>query len=301
MMHLSFQDIDVIASRVARQITLQCTRGSVYGIPKGGVFAAYAVLKHLPSTFTMANEIEEASVIIDDIVDSGTTRTKAMTLAPNALFCSLLSKDDVTRYGELISSDEWVVFPWEGSHIGSAEDIVIRMLQYIGEDPQREGLLETPKRIVKAWGEWFGGYKMKEENIFKVFEDGAEGTDSMVIVKDIPFTSHCEHHGAQFHGVAHIGYIPDGKIVGLSKLARITHMYAKRFQVQERLGNQIADSIERNLNPLGVAVVLQAEHTCMSTRGVKVHGSTTITSAMRGAFRDEQETRNEFLSLIKGV
>lgn len=180
------------------------------------------------------------------------------------------------------------------------EKVVVEMLRIMGEDPSREGLLETPKRVIKAWKEWFDGYKMKESEIFKTFEDGAEGCSSLVIVKDIPFVSFCEHHIAQFSGVAHIGYIPSGRIVGLSKLARITQMYAHRLQVQERITNQIADSIVRNLAPLGVGVILQAEHTCMSSRGVRVHGSSTITSAMRGALMDEPSARAEFLTLIKG-
>lgn len=301
MTNLSFKDIDALAAILASKIKSQLSEGAIYGIPRGGIYAAYAVLKHLPKTFFLIDDIKAASIVIDDIVDSGTTRAKHLEINPQVLFCSLISKDDDTIHALTGKLDDWVVFPWEGSAKASGEDIVIRMLQYIGEDPKREGLLETPKRIVKAWGEWFAGYHMNEAQVFKVFEDGAENVDSMVIVRDIPFTSHCEHHGAQFHGRAHVGYIPNGKIVGLSKLARVTHMYAKRFQVQERLGNQIADAIERNLQPLGVGVIIQAEHTCMSSRGIRVHGSSTITSALRGAIRDEQDTRNEFLSLIKGV
>lgn len=181
------------------------------------------------------------------------------------------------------------------------ELLVEEMLAYIGEDPQREGLRETPARVVKAWNEWFDGYKMNEEDIFKVFKDGAENCDSVIIVKDIPVESFCEHHMAQFHGVAHVGYIPNGHIVGLSKIARLVRMYSHRLQVQERLTNQIADAMEFHLQALAVGVVITAQHTCMSSRGARVHGTSTITSAMRGAFRDEPEARAEFFSLIKGV
>ena len=179
------------------------------------------------------------------------------------------------------------------------ELLVRNMLRFIGENPERPGLLETPARVVKAWSEWFDGYHTDEAELYKVFDDGAEGADSLVIVKDIPVESFCEHHMAQFHGIAHVGYIPNGNIVGLSKLARVVRMYAHRLQVQERLTNQIADSLVNNLKPLGVAVVVKCAHTCMSSRGARVHGTQTITSAMRGAMMYDVTARAEFLSLIK--
>lgn len=178
------------------------------------------------------------------------------------------------------------------------EDIVLEMLKFIGEDPNREGLQETPSRVVKAWREWFDGYAMNEADLFTTFEDGAAKVDEMVIVKDIPVESFCEHHMAQFHGVAHVGYIPKGKIVGLSKIARLVRMYSHRLQVQERLTNQIADAMQNNLDPVGVIVVLSAAHTCMSSRGARVHGTVTLTSALRGALKDNPAARAEFFSLV---
>lgn len=182
-------------------------------------------------------------------------------------------------------------------HSYLAEDMVRQLLKYIGEDPDREGLQETPKRFLKAWKEWATGYTVDPASVFKVFEDGAKGCDEMVIVHNIPVVSKCEHHLADIIGVAHVGYIPDGKIVGLSKLARITEVFARRLQVQERLTVQIADTLAAHLQPKGVGVLIRASHACMSTRGVKIHGSLTTTSAMRGFLLTESAARKEFLDL----
>jgi GTP cyclohydrolase I len=172
------------------------------------------------------------------------------------------------------------------------------ILEAIGEDPNREGLLETPKRVARAYLELFAGYTIDPESVFTTFD--GETYDSMVIVKDIPFTSFCEHHMLPFTGVAHIGYVPDGRIVGLSKMGRLLDIYAKRLQVQERLTCQIADSIEEHLQPLGVMVVIEATHSCMCMRGIKKEGSATVTSAVRGVFLDDaKHSKAEFLAMIK--
>ena len=177
-------------------------------------------------------------------------------------------------------------------------EIVRKLLAYIGEDPDREGLRETPKRFLKAWAEYTSGYKGKPEDILKVFEDGAESVDEMVIVKDIPVYSMCEHHLAPFFGKAYVGYVPDRKILGLSKISRLVEMYARRLQVQERLTNQVADALEKHLQPLGVAVVIECRHMCMESRGIRHAGTGTVTSALRGSIKRSAETRKEFLSLI---
>lgn len=181
--------------------------------------------------------------------------------------------------------------------IDEAEHHVHELLRYLGEDPNREGLLETPARVVKAYGEWFAGYKQDPADLFKVFEDGAEGADEMVLLTDIPVFSHCEHHITPIVGVAHVAYIPKDKIVGISKLARVVDLFSRRLQVQERLTNQIADAIQTHLDPLGVAVVIRAKHFCMATRGVKTPNVDTTTSALRGVFK-EGTPRAEFLALI---
>jgi GTP cyclohydrolase I len=171
------------------------------------------------------------------------------------------------------------------------------ILVAIGEDPSREGIRETPRRIAEMYAEVFRGMKEDPREVLSVgFE---EGHNEMVILKDIPFYSICEHHLLPFYGMAHIGYIPKGRVVGASKLGRVVEILAKRPQLQERLTTQIADTIVEALQPQGVAVVIEAEHMCMTMRGVKQPGSNIVTSAMRGSFRTRAVTRAEFLSLIK--
>jgi GTP cyclohydrolase I len=177
-------------------------------------------------------------------------------------------------------------------------EMVRQLLRLIGEDPDREGLQETPLRFLKAMAEYTKGYREKPENVLKVFEDGGEGVDEMVIVRDIPVYSLCEHHLAPFFGKAYVGYVPDKKILGLSKISRLVEVYSRRLQVQERLTNQIADALAKHLQPLGVAVVIECRHLCMESRGVKHAGSSTVTSALRGSIKKNADTRKEFLSLI---
>lgn len=177
------------------------------------------------------------------------------------------------------------------------EIIKIReLLTYIGEDPNREGLLATPKRIIKSWKTLFGGYDQNIKDILTTFEEGT--CKEMVILKDIEFYSTCEHHFLPFSGVCHIAYIPNKKIVGVSKLARILEMFARRLQIQERLTTQIAECIMKELNAKGAMVICEAQHLCMTARGIQKQQSKMITSAIRGVF-EQSEVRNEFLSLIK--
>lgn len=161
----------------------------------------------------------------------------------------------------------------------------------------RGGLAETPDRVAKAWEFWTGGYGGNAAEILKVFEDGAEHYDEMVIVKDIPLYSHCEHHLAAIFGTATVAYIPSGRIVGLSKLSRLVDMHARRLQVQERLTNDIAADLDTHLKPLGVGVLVRARHMCMESRGLCQQGHHTITSSLRGAIKNQPETRAEFMAL----
>jgi GTP cyclohydrolase I len=177
-------------------------------------------------------------------------------------------------------------------------EMVRQLLRLIGEDPDREGLQETPLRFLKAMTEYTKGYRERPEDVLKVFEDGGEGVDEMVIVRDIPVYSLCEHHLAPFFGKAYVGYVPNKKILGLSKISRLVEVYSRRLQVQERLTNQIADAMAKHLQPLGVAVVLECRHMCMESRGVKHAGSSTVTSALRGSIKANLDTRKEFLTLI---
>lgn len=177
------------------------------------------------------------------------------------------------------------------------ERIVREMLRLIGEDPDREGLLETPARVVRMFEEIFAGYSVDPGDVLGVTFD--EQHEELVIVKDIVYYSQCEHHLAPFFGKVHIGYLPSGKIVGLSKLARLVDAVTRRLQVQERITSQIADILEERLHPHGVMVVVEGEHLCMCARGVKKPGSKTVTSAIRGEFRESAALRDEFLQLIR--
>ena len=179
-----------------------------------------------------------------------------------------------------------------------AEKAVRVLLEWTGDNPDREGLIETPKRVVKAYEQFFAGYNQDpEEVLMKTFEE-VEGYDEMVIVKDIRLESHCEHHMVPIIGVAHVGYIPNKRVVGISKLARIVDIFGKRLQTQETMTSQIANTIQNVLDPKGVAVVIDANHQCMSTRGVHKTTSSTVTSAMKGIFKENSVTRNEFLSFV---
>ena len=179
-----------------------------------------------------------------------------------------------------------------------AEDAVRTLLRYAGEDPTREGLLDTPRRVVEAYGDWFSGYALDpEEYLKRTFEEVA-GYDEMIVLRDISYESHCEHHMAPIIGKVHIGYLPDGAVVGISKLARVVEAYARRFQVQEKMTAQIARCIEKVLKPRGVGVVVEGSHECMTTRGIHKRGVSMVTSKMLGSFRDDARTRAEFLNFI---
>ena len=180
-----------------------------------------------------------------------------------------------------------------------AEAAVRTLLAWAGEDPAREGLLDTPKRVVDAYGDWYSGYSDDpREFLERTFKEVA-GYDEMIVLRDIEFESHCEHHMAPIIGKAHVGYLPDGKVVGISKLARVVETYARRFQVQETMTAQIARCIQDVLQPLGVGVVIEGAHECMTTRGIHKRGVTMVTSKMLGNFRDDARTRAEFLRFIE--
>ena len=180
-----------------------------------------------------------------------------------------------------------------------AEAAVRTLLKWSGDDPQREGLLDTPKRVVKAYADWFSGYAIDpDEYLSRTFEEVC-GYDEMIILRDIEYESHCEHHMAPIIGRVHVGYLPKGRVVGISKLARVVDAYARRFQVQEKMTAQIANCIQRALQPQGVAVVVEGAHECMTTRGVHKRGVSMLTSSMLGTFREDARTRNEFLRFIE--
>ena len=179
-----------------------------------------------------------------------------------------------------------------------AEDAVRTLIQWAGDNPEREGLLQTPARVARAYREYFSGYESDPMQILATTFSEVDGYDEMVVLKDIRFESYCEHHMVPIIGRAHVAYLPEHRVVGISKLARLVDVYAKRLQIQEKMTVQIADALNTVLQPKGVAVILEAAHQCMSTRGVHKPGASLVTSRMLGAFRDDPSTRREFLSIV---
>ena len=179
-----------------------------------------------------------------------------------------------------------------------AEDAVRTLIKWAGDDPTREGLIDTPARVVRAYEEYFQGYSADPQDILKRTFEEVEGYDEMVLLKDIRFESHCEHHMAGIIGKAHVAYLPKNRVVGISKLVRVVELYAQRLQIQEKMTAQIANAIDDVLQPDGVAVIIEAAHQCMTCRGVHKPGVTMITSKMIGAFKDNDQTRREFLSMV---
>jgi len=181
-----------------------------------------------------------------------------------------------------------------------AEDAISTLLLWAGEDPAREGLIDTPKRVARAYEDWFSGYKDDPVSFLKRTFEEVDGYDEMIVLRDIGFESHCEHHMAPIIGKAHIGYLPNNKVVGISKLARVVEAFARRFQVQEKMTAQIANCIGDVLKPKGVGVVIEAVHQCMTTRGIRKSNVSMVTSQMVGLFRTDARTRAEFLRMIDG-
>jgi GTP cyclohydrolase I len=181
---------------------------------------------------------------------------------------------------------------------GQAEEAVRTLIRWAGDDPQREGLEGTPGRVARAYEEWFAGYREDPKALLQRTFEEVDGYDEIVVLRDIRFESHCEHHMAPIVGRVHIGYLPRSRVVGISKLARLVEAYAKRLQIQERMTAQIANTVNQVLKPQGVAVVVEATHGCMTTRGVHKHGASLVTSRMLGAFRRQPQTRQEFLAAL---
>jgi GTP cyclohydrolase I len=180
-----------------------------------------------------------------------------------------------------------------------AEKAVRTLISFVGEDPNREGLLDTPKRVVKAYQDWYGGYNQDPKEVLNKTFSEIEGYDEIIMLKDIRVESHCEHHMAPFIGSAHVAYLPNKRVVGISKLARITRIFSKRMQVQEKLTAEIANCLQQVLKPRGVAVVIEAQHECMTTRGINEPGISMVTSQLLGKFRTDASTRKEFYSMIQ--
>jgi GTP cyclohydrolase I len=262
------------------------TGAKIYGVPKGGMIVAGFLKKAKNCPWP-----EEANLILDDVIDSGATQSRFKSAFPNKPFVALYDKTKADKdFG-------WLVFPWEGNETRSIEDSVTRQLQFIGEDPTREGLRETPARVVKSWKELYAGYNQDPKDVFKTFVEGA--CDEMVLLKGIELYSTCEHHALPFFGQAHIAYIPNKRVIGVSKLARLLDIFARRLQIQERICQQVTETLMKELKPKGAACVIEAQHFCMKCRGVQKQNSIMVTSSLKGDFLKNPSTRAEFMGLIK--
>lgn len=260
----------------------------VYGVPKGGMILT-AYLKNCPAVI----HPDQADFILDDLVDSGATKRLYAEKYPLIPFVVLFDK-------EKEQINDWLIFPWESDHPQGEDNIqqnITRMLEYLGEDIKREGLVETPNRVVRSWDELFAGYKQKPASLMTVFKK--ETYDQIVILKNIEMYSMCEHHMLPFFGKAHVAYIPDKHVIGISKLARLVDIYARRLQIQERIGEQVTQALMEYLKPIGAACVIEAEHMCMRMRGVSKQESTMVTSSLKGAFLTSAGARIELMGLIK--
>lgn len=259
-------------------------KGKFYGIPRGGAIVAGL-------TGNAVDDWKDADYILDDIIDSGRTAF----LWNNTTCKPVIALFDKREYRK--SHRPWLVFPWELNDTErDIKDTIVRQLEFIGEKPEREGLSDTPDRIIRSWKELYKGYTQNPKDILKA-NFSKESYDEMVVLKDIEFYSMCEHHMLPFFGKAKIAYIPKKKVVGISKLARLLEVFSRRLQIQERLTEQVAHSLYTHLKPLGVAVVLEAQHFCMVARGVQKQNSKMVTSCLLGEFKNNLNTREEFLKL----
>lgn len=279
----------------------------IYAVPRGGLVLAMtlsslidvSVAESSPSSLNKLSGFNY--LIVDDIIDSGDTRNRYEDFDFACLHqkkrAIINTKEAVLTYAahQSVESD-WIHYWWEGDE-KPAEDAVIRMIQAIGEDGKREGLKETPARVSKSYEHLFSGYKKDPQEEITTFDN--EGVNQLILLKDIEFYSMCEHHMLPFIGKAHIAYIPDKKIIGISKLARILEIYSRRLQIQERIGMEVTTALMNLLTPKGAACIIEADHLCMRMRGVEKQNSKMVTSSLKGDFMDDNRTRQELMELIR--
>ncbi len=294
---VTWEELYELAHRLAAKIRKDFAPrfDDVYGVPTGGSVIAVLVAPQLG--LPLASAVGPRTLVLDDICDSGRTlgrfpgATTAVLHVRPALVVDMAETDPPTIWVE--ETGDFVVYPYERQNGAGGEEIITRMIERIGDDPNREGLRGTPARVLRAWTELFAGYTM--EVPLTTFEDPC---DEMVICKGISYYSFCEHHMLPFFGQAHIGYLPDKRLLGLSKLSRLVEKFSRRLQVQEKLTVQIAAAVQEATGARGVAVVVEGQHFCMMSRGVKQQDSTLTTSAMLGRLRESAPTRAEFMALI---
>lgn len=287
-----FSDIDTLAKKIQGSGKAYT---EVYGVPRGGTSAAAYLHDKLRLRLILdPRDIQPCTLIVDDLIDSGKTRQKFAGNDFAAVYAKPSHAAEATFVGCEVGG-EWIIFPEEAGN--GIEENFRRTLEYIGEDTTREGLIETPARMRRAYDEIFAGYKTDPRSLLKTFTQGA--CEEMVILKHCEFYSTCEHHFFPFFGHVSIGYLPSDRVIGISKLARLVDCFSRRMQIQERMTTQIADIIESELNARGVYVVCEGVHFCMTSRGVRKRDASMVTSAIRGIFRDNPQARAEFLELVK--
>lgn len=294
MYTVTWDDLNTEADRIAE--TWRGKVHSVFGIPTGGVPVALLVAQRLGVPMASEYIMGTGTLIVDDLIDTGATMSAySGTDLTDAAFRKPWSPRKYANDARTI--DDWLWFPWEHDE-GDPHDAVTRILQFIGEDPTRDGLLETPKRVCKAMKEMTAGYQLDAGEILsKTFD---VDHDDLIVLRGVSYWSLCEHHMLPFQGKVTVGYIPNkgARVVGLSKMARLVECFSKRLQVQERMTNQIAQAIEDHLDPLGVGVVVTGSHSCMSARGIQKDG-TMVTSCLMGKMKTDAALRAEFLDLAK--
>lgn len=274
---LSWADVEQQVGEISPLLDNQ----RVFGVPRGGAVLAALASKVVP-TMALVARPQEAEIILDDIIDSGATRDKFLNLYPDTRFIALIDKTAGQR-------DGWVHFPWEPEPQQDMEDHVRRIIEAIGDDPTREDLLETPKRVVQSWTELYSGYHAQPK--LKWFENEYSET---VIMRRVGFWSMCEHHMLPFWGNVDLAYVPNGFIIGISKLSRLVEVYSRRLQVQERLTTDIGTALE-GPKVKGVAVSVRAQHACMIARGVRQREAKLTTNYFSGVFANDSKYRMEFL------
>lgn len=290
-------DVQILAKRITEDMLQGNVYTAIYGIPRGGWMVATALSYELDlPLITDPWKSDDNLIVVDDVVDSGRTMEEhselGLTVAIHKKPHSSIEPDIYIN-----ETDKWVVYFWERQEGQGVADNVTRLLEYIGEDPAREGLVDTPNRFVKAYDFLFSGYKTDPAALIKTFDE-IDGYDEMIWLNNIELYSMCEHHMLPFFGRAHIAYIPDKRVIGISKLARLVDVFSRRLQIQERLTNDITSALEEHLKPLGCACVIEAQHLCMTMRGVQKQNSIMTTSSLRGVFMEKLAARNEFMSRI---
>lgn len=301
---ITYDCYKVVIAEIARQIKKKerCYK-SIYPIPRGGYFTAIELsrLLNTPIECDKAN-IDHTTLVVDDICDSGKTIKEFDGYDTAVAFVKERSLNKVSFFGRIVPENDWLVFPDE--HETTVEENITRILEYIGEDPTREGLVGTPDRIIRMWGEIFRGYDKGQKPKITTFDNGKDGiTYDNMVVDEGDFYSMCEHHMMPFFGKYWFAYIPNpkGRILGISKIGRVVDYCAARMQIQERLVHNIVDMLAKALGdenpPLGMALVMRGEHLCKTMRGVKKKGK-MMSSYLVGAFKEDAQVRNEFMQLV---